>query len=232
MFSVFTHDGNDPCCDVQNKSVTKHWRTQDNVNRRRSSTIAVESHLYSCSQCVIPTHLRNYACTIKVPSNPLTWLVLSLKTHLFQSDSFWSHFNISDTSQPYFKSFISEDSRVVTKLLSEQHSLLSPAGVLLPPCIFVFSWRIQFHFVHHAAHHARSTPLCCTVATLLCGGNDCRCARKPLVGMRRCKQDTNKHYVFQSDWRVCFTPWSVSRQIPPAPPLPRPNRIIIFQVYS
>lgn len=95
--------------------------------------------------------------------------------------------------------------------------------------MFLFSRRIQFHFLHHATHHACSLPLCSTVATLLCGGNDCRCAWKPLVGMRRCKQETNKHYVFQSDWRVCYTPWSASLQIPPAPPLPRPNHIIIFR---
>lgn len=96
-------------------------------------------------------------------------------------------------------------------------------------CMVLFCLGIQFHFLHHATHHARSMPLCSTVASLLCGGNDCRCAWKPLVGLRRCKQETNKHYVFQSDWRVCYTPWSASLQIPPAPPLPRPNHIIIFR---
>lgn len=73
-------------------------------------------------------------------------------------------------------------------------------------CRFWFSRRTQFPFLRHATHRARSVPLRSTVATLLRAGNDCRCARKPLVGMRRCEQETNKHYVFQSDWWVSCTP--------------------------
>lgn len=36
--------------------------------------------------------------------------------------------------------------------------------------------------------------LCLAISTPLCEGNDCRCVRKPLVGTRRSKQETNKHY--------------------------------------
>lgn len=146
-----------------------------------------------------------------------------------------SQFNISNIPQScyYYLNFfkcIFLKILVFTKLLSEQHKVFFFFCLWQSTlCMFLFSRRIQFHFLHHATHHARSMPLCSTVATLLCGGNDCRCAWKPLVGMRRCKQETNKHYVFQSDWRVCYTPWSASLQIPPAPPLPRQNHIIIFR---
>lgn len=56
-----------------------------------------------------------------------------------------------------------------------------------------------------AAHCARSEGLCSTPAALLCGGNDRRCVRKPLVGVTR--RYANKHH---------FTTGGCLSQIPPA----------------
>lgn len=47
-----------------------------------------------------------------------------------------------------------------------------------------------------AAHCARRVPVCSTVTVLLCGGNDCRCRRKALVGMTGCKMQINKQTFF------------------------------------
>lgn len=47
-----------------------------------------------------------------------------------------------------------------------------------------------------AAHCAHRVPVCSTVTVLLCGGNDCRCRRKALVGMTGCKMQINKQTFF------------------------------------
>lgn len=55
-------------------------------------------------------------------------------------------------------------------------------------------WRTRCHTPVQLTHHARSMALCLAISTPLCEGNDCRCVRKPLVGTRRSRQETNKHY--------------------------------------
>lgn len=55
-------------------------------------------------------------------------------------------------------------------------------------------WGTRCHTPVQLTHHARSMALCFAISTPLCEGNDCRCVRKPLVGTRRSKQETNKHY--------------------------------------
>lgn len=60
----------------------------------------------------------------------------------------------------------------------------------------LFFWRTRCHTPVQLTHHARSMALCLAISTPLCEGNDCRCVRKPLVGTRRSKQETNKLYGF------------------------------------
>lgn len=67
--------------------------------------------------------------------------------------------------------------------------------LLLVGCVLIrILFFLRIHALVQVTHQARSMALRLAVSAPLCEGNDCRCVWKPLVGTRRSKQETNKHY--------------------------------------